>query len=341
MLTKKIMVTLGLILLLVFTGACATFDTEKQESVTGEGEQETSEKDGEQVLPEEEITANWGIIEFQVTDPPPADVKSAIIHLSNVEVHKAVAAQEMEQEIEQESSDSDNQTQEQEQEQEQEEGQDEQGEWISILNTPPSFDLMDVIGVEKLLGSANLSAGKYTQIRMDVEKVDVVTTDGENFTAEVPGDKLRVVRPFDVEPGMTTVLTLDFDGEKSLIITGKGEAMFKPVVKLLIEKKEGTGTKAKQEASEEPQKEGVEENEDEDSDEEELEEAEVMEFEGTIDSIDGDNWTMTINGESSIVDVSQAEIQGNPAVERTATIEGSIIDGIIVASEVEIKGSSN
>jgi len=66
----------------------------------------------------------------------------------------------------------------------------------------------------------------------------VVTVDGESITAEVPSEKLKIVRPFSVEAGVKTVLTLDFDGEKSLILrgkdvtTGKKTALFKPVVKL-------------------------------------------------------------------------------------------------------------
>ena len=152
-----------------------------------------------------------GIIEIRVTDPPPADVASAIVYLSNIEVHQVSA----------------NQT-----------------GWILILEAPPSFDLMAINGVEEILGSANVTAGKYTQIRMDVDRVEVVTTAGDNITAEVPSSKLKIVGPFEVEPSMTTTLTLDFDGEKSLVLPGKDiatareKALFKPVVKLLIDKEE-------------------------------------------------------------------------------------------------------
>jgi len=38
---------------------------------------------------------------------------------------------------------------------------------------------------------------------------------------------------------MTTILTLDFDGDKSLVMTGKeGKFIFKPVVKLIVEYEE-------------------------------------------------------------------------------------------------------
>ena len=152
----------------------------------------------------------WGIVEIRVTDPPPADVKSAVVYLSNIEVHRA----------------SDNESA----------SDNDSGNWIPVTTNITSFDLMDVIGVEQFLASANLTAGKYTQIRMSVTNVTGVTTDNVSYTAEVPGDKLKIVGAFNVGGGNKTVLTLDFDGEKSLIRTGQGKFLFKPVVKLLINK---------------------------------------------------------------------------------------------------------
>ncbi|MFC2010869.1 DUF4382 domain-containing protein [Chloroflexota bacterium] len=270
--TSKIVINLVAALLLVLTGACAPI----QEKVTTTPQEDTPPGEvtiPEEVTPPEEGTTQpttkptsaveAGVIEIRVTDPPPADVKSVIVHLTNVEIHKAAAEQEKEQEKEQEQATGDNQTPEQEQatgdnqtpEQEQEQEQESRSEWISIIGAPPSFDLMDVIGIEQLLGSVNVTAGKYTQIRMDVDRVEVVTVDGDNYTAEVPSGKLKIVRPFTVEAGVKTVLTLDFDGEKSLIITGKGKALFKPVVKLLINIEKAKG-------QEEEEIEGEEEDED-------------------------------------------------------------------------------
>lgn len=158
---------------------------------------------------------DWGTIEVRATDPPPADVAHAVVYLSEIEVHYV----------------SGNAT-----------------EWITIVGEPKSFDLMAVLdGVEEILGSANVTAGKYTQIRMAVDQVEVETTAGDKITAEIPSGTLKIVRPFTVEPGGTTVLTLDFDGEKSLILTGKGKALFKPVVKLLIEHEEGEQAQEREE----------------------------------------------------------------------------------------------
>lgn len=156
--------------------------------------------------PEPTPTVEWGIIEVRVTDPGPADVKSADVYLTNIKAHKV----------------SDNVS-----------------EWITISDNISSFNLMDVIGVEKVLTAVKAKAGSFTQIRMDVTKVEVVTTAGDNITAEVPSGELKIVRPFNVEGGVKTVLTLDFDGEKSVIVTGK-KALFKPVVKLWIGKEKSS-----------------------------------------------------------------------------------------------------
>jgi len=274
--TSKIVLTLVMALLLLFTAACAPAVTEQaQEEIVTEGEGVVTEEE-EVVAPEPVV--EWGIIELRVTDPPPADVKSAVVFLTNIEVHKVSGNT---------------------------------SGWITILETPSSFDLMDVIGVEQVLGSANITAGSFTQIRMDVTEVTGNTTDGVPYIAEVPGDKLKIVRPFNVEAGTTTILTIDFDGEKSLIRTGSGKFLFKPVVKLSIGYKE-------KEREQEQEREG-------------------QEFEGTIETINGDNWTMTIGGETWKVDVSEAEIEGEPAVGLQAEVKGTVVDDTIMTSEVEIK----
>ena len=52
--------------------------------------------------------------------------------------------------------------------------------------------------------------------------------------AKLPSGKLKFVRPFDVVAGATTILELDFIADESLVITGKGDLIFKPVVKLSV-----------------------------------------------------------------------------------------------------------
>jgi len=203
--------TLAMVLLLVLVAACAP----APEKITPAPTPTPPPKEVTPTpKPEPTPAMEWGIIEIRVTDPPPPEVESVVVHLWGIEVHKV----------------SDN-----------------VGEWITIIEEPEPFDLLDVEVAPAVLGSANVTAGKYTQIRMDVENVTVVfVTDNttDNVTADVPSGKLKIVKPFEVKDGWTTILTIDFEGEKSLklpgkdIATGKERALFKPVIKLSVEYEE-------------------------------------------------------------------------------------------------------
>jgi predicted secreted protein len=194
-----------------------------------------------------------GTIDVYVTDAPPdKNITSVNLTISSLEVH--LAAAEMEQE--QEQSGSGNQTQEQEQEQE---GGNGEG-WISIniSDNMSTFDLLKVKGIEEFFGSSEVAAGKYTQVRLIVDKAEVAVDNGEPQEATVPSGELKIVRPFTVEDGETTTLLIDFDAEHSVVFTGSGKIQVKPVVKLSIEQGEKSGK---------PQ----DKDKDEDEDEEEIE----------------------------------------------------------------------
>jgi hypothetical protein len=183
----KFLLSLAVVSLLVFAIACEPIE---EEVTTAPG-----------------FTAEQGMIEIRVTDPPPPGVYSANVTLTKIEVHKA----------------SDNVS-----------GND--SGWITIINHEATFDLFKVIDEADILGSANVTAGKYTQIRAEVKKVEGLTKAMEPYEADVPSGTIKFVRPFNVEDGVTTILTLDFDGDKSLVMTGKeGKFLFKPVVKLTVE----------------------------------------------------------------------------------------------------------
>ena len=191
-----------------------------------------------------------GTIDVYVTDAPPEkNITSVNLTISSLEVH--LAAAEMEQE--QEQSGSGNQTQEQEQEQEEGNG----GGWISIniSDNMSTFDLLKVKGIEEFFGSSEVAAGKYTQVRLIVDKAEVAVDNGEPQEATVPSGELKIVRPFTVESGETTTLLIDFDAEHSVIFTGSGKIQVKPVVKLSIEQGEKSGKPQDEEEIEEEEKE--------------------------------------------------------------------------------------
>jgi hypothetical protein len=176
-----------------------------------------------------------GTLQIMVTDAPPEEeVTSIMVTVESVEVHKATAAQEQEQEQE------GGQGQNQEQEQEQlannstNNSTDEAAGWlpVNILAGNETFDLLQIQGIEEVLAIAELEPGKYTQIRMTVSNVQVRLGDGNLTDVILPSGKLKFVRPFDIVEGQTTALLFDFDAEKSVNVTGSGQIIVKPVVKL-------------------------------------------------------------------------------------------------------------
>jgi hypothetical protein len=148
------------------------------------------------------VNASDGKIQVYVTDAPSENVTAIEIKVSTIEVHKAGAGE---------------------------------GEWITLLENPPIFDLLKVAGIDSLLGTANVTSGNYTQVRLGITSV-MVTINGENKTATVPSDKLKFVGNFTVEAGKTTAIGFDFDAAKSIVIKGNGEVSLKPVVKLITGK---------------------------------------------------------------------------------------------------------
>lgn len=149
--------------------------------------------------PSPSVAARAGTVEVRVTDAPPEGVSEVLVTLTKIEAQRSGATGE--------------------------------SGWATIVESPPVFDLVAVTGLEQVLGTNALPEGSYTQVRMSVAKV-VVTVQGRDREAEIPGDKLRVAGRFQVAADKTTVLTLDFDADKSIVLAGQ-KVLVKPVVKLL------------------------------------------------------------------------------------------------------------
>jgi predicted secreted protein len=243
--------------------------------------------------PAPESQPAMGTVDVYVTDAPPdKEIAAVLITVPSLEVHLAKA------EMEQQQSGSGNQTQ----EQEQEEGNG--GEWISIdiSDDMATFDLLEVKGIEEFFGSSEVAAGKYTQLRLIVDRAEVITADNVTHEATVPSKEVKIVRPFNVNGGETTSLLLDFDAEHSVVATGSGKFQIKPVVKLSIEQGKKSG-KPQGEDQEETEQAELEEDEDED---EEIEE----EIEVSCDDFSSENHTSR-EAELSVGDLLKVTLCSN------------------------------
>jgi hypothetical protein len=111
------------------------------------------------------------------------------------------------------------------------------------------INLLELQDATVLLAEGSLPAGHYQQIRLVLEE----NTDSELFNyvvlaelvaaqegqvqipLETPSAQqtgLKLVNQFTIGEGQTTELVIDFDAEKSVVETGSGKFMLKPVLKV-------------------------------------------------------------------------------------------------------------
>ena len=144
-----------------------------------------------------------------------------------------------------------------------------EGEWIEWElneNEGKTFDLMVLKeeGLSELLSEVELELGKYTQIRLfvteaniwieivneeseekivsdsDIEK-DIIVESSESYeehSLNIPSNLqtgLKLIHPFEIVDSEETVLTIEFDAEKSIIKTGNGNYKLKPVIKVITD----------------------------------------------------------------------------------------------------------
>ncbi len=115
--------------------------------------------------------------------------------------------------------------------------------WITIDPAEnATFDLLQIKDIEESLAAQLLEAGKYTQIRLTVEKARVGLNNGALQDAEVPSGTIKFVHPFEIKADGTTTLLFDFDADRSVTVSGNAKIIVRPVVKLMTKDNQpGTG----------------------------------------------------------------------------------------------------
>ncbi len=107
--------------------------------------------------------------------------------------------------------------------------------WTIVVDELQTVDLMQYINVSKIIGQKTMSPGKYTQIRLKIDS-GTITVDDTEYTLNVPSGVLKLNRGFVLEENETLKLTLDFNVERSVIRTGAGQYMLKPVIAVISER---------------------------------------------------------------------------------------------------------
>jgi Domain of unknown function (DUF4382) len=128
------------------------------------------------------------------------------------------------------------------------------GEWMPVkfagatATTSRTCNLKKLEGPVDVLGADALTAGRYTQVRLVVSDAVIFlggTATGDpacaptlaaptGFTSsahlEIPSGEVKLNRGFEVVANGTTTIDLDFDGDKSIVLTGNNRYRMTPVI---------------------------------------------------------------------------------------------------------------
>ncbi len=122
----------------------------------------------------------------------------------------------------------------------------EQGVWTQVSAKQQTYDLLKLkaSGTQVLLADYNLTSGVYKQLRLSVSKVVVTDASGEH-AAKLPSGELKLVGKLAINDNSTSTAKFDFIADESLHMTGNGEYIFAPVIKLEIREKTTVDTESK------------------------------------------------------------------------------------------------
>ena len=115
--------------------------------------------------------------------------------------------------------------------------------WQSLAVQRGRYNLLELTnGLDTLLATAVLPAGRVSQVRLILGDDNTVTIDGQEIALTTPsaqhsGLKLNVHA--DLTPGITYKILLDFDAARSIVKTGSGAYNLKPVIRTITEATSG------------------------------------------------------------------------------------------------------
>ena len=107
------------------------------------------------------------------------------------------------------------------------------GAWTTLSTNPQTFDLLELRakGASQLLAQADLAAGSYDQMELNISRVVVIDDKGQH-EAKLPSNKLHLQGELEVQTNATATANFDFLADKSLHLTGEGHYILAPVIQL-------------------------------------------------------------------------------------------------------------
>ena len=106
------------------------------------------------------------------------------------------------------------------------------GKWYTVFNGSKTFDLVRLRNISAVLSGANLSAGNYDEIVLEVGNA-TATVNNATMPVFMPSGDLKIFGKFNVSKNTTNWVNLDFNLSKSVRVTGNGKVVLLPVINML------------------------------------------------------------------------------------------------------------
>ena len=105
------------------------------------------------------------------------------------------------------------------------------GAWVTVASDAKTFNLLELEanGATEVVGQADLKAGSYDQMEINITKVVVVDANGE-AEAELPNSTMQFATVMEVTAGATATADLDFQTDQSLHVSAEGKYVLAPVI---------------------------------------------------------------------------------------------------------------
>ncbi|MBO9682034.1 MAG: DUF4382 domain-containing protein [Flavisolibacter sp.] len=114
---------------------------------------------------------------------------------------------------------------------------------LSQVNTG-KYDILRLVNdKDTILGKTDLDSGRIEQIRLILGPNNYVKVNGQTYALETPSAQqsgLKIKLNQDVSAGVLYKLLLDFDASRSIVKTGNGKYILKPVIRATMQTQGGS-----------------------------------------------------------------------------------------------------
>ncbi len=111
------------------------------------------------------------------------------------------------------------------------------GGWYTVSRMPSSYDLLQFTGGrDTIIAEGDVPAGYYSQVRLYIGTGSHVVVDGIPLPLEIPSGSqsgLKLNIQANIAAGVMYTVAMDFNASQSIVVTGNGRHILKPVIKIV------------------------------------------------------------------------------------------------------------